>query len=75
MMQAQIHLIDMGKHILQFCDYVNDVIKEYYYKILTAILQRGELELGQMMVKFHENFKGSMAQKVLKSEIEIIVEY
>ena len=75
MMAAQVHLIDLGKHVLKFCDYVNDLLKENYYKMLTAILKRGELELGQMAIGFHENYKGSVAKKVLKSEIAIVVEY
>ena len=75
MMHAQKNLIDMGKHVLKFCDYVNDLLKENYYKMLTAILKRGELELGQMAVGFHENFKGALAKKVEKNEIAIIVEY
>ena len=35
--------------MLEFCDFVNQFVKEEYYKILVSILQRGELDLGQML--------------------------
>ena len=75
MMHAQILLIQLGKHVLEHCDYVNELLKENYYKMLTAILKRGELELGQMAVGFHEHYSGSHKKRIKKHEIAIIVEY
>jgi len=41
-------LIEIGEHMLEFCDFVNQFMRERYYMILVAILERGELDLGQM---------------------------
>ena len=46
--QAQSILIDLGKHLLEFCDYINEFVRERYYKLLTLVLKRSELDLGQM---------------------------
>ena len=39
------------------------------------MLKRGELDLAQMKIGFHENFTGSASKKILKSEIAIVDEY
>ena len=51
LMRAQAVLIEIGEHMLEFCDYVDQFSKERYYKILVAVLDRGELDLGQMEIK------------------------
>jgi len=50
LMRAQAVLIEIGEHMLEFCEYVDQWLKERYYKILTAILDRGELGLSQMEI-------------------------
>ena len=66
MMQAQVHFIELGKHALKFSDYINDLFKETYFKILDALLKRGELDLAQLKIGFYENFSGSTAKKIEK---------
>ena len=36
--------------MLEFCEFVDQWLKERYYKILIAVLDRGELDLGQMEI-------------------------
>ena len=36
--------------MLEFCDYVDQWHKALYYAILVAVLDRGELDLGQMEI-------------------------
>ena len=36
--------------MLDFCELVNEWMKERYYKILIAILDRGELDLEQLQI-------------------------
>ena len=38
LMRAQAVLIEIGEHMLEFCEYVDQWLKERYYKILVAIL-------------------------------------
>jgi len=40
--------------MLEFCDFVNQFLKEPYYKILVKVLERGELDLGQMLFEKDE---------------------
>ena len=76
MMVAQRHFIDLGVHTLAHADFAHDLLKENYYKIITLILQRGELDLAQMAVGFHENYKKeSVRKQVKKDEIDIIIKY
>ena len=53
-MYAQAQFIELGEHILEFCEFVNQYLKEYYFKVLVAILDRGELDLGQMIFEKDE---------------------
>ena len=46
LMRAQEVFIDIGEHMLYFCDFVNDFLKERYFKILTSVLYRSELDLA-----------------------------
>ena len=42
------------------------IFKETYFKILDALLKRGELDLAQLKIGFYENFSGSTAKKIEK---------
>ena len=46
LIKAQAQLIELGKHMLEFTDWVSDFLRENYYKILILVLQRSELDLG-----------------------------
>lgn len=71
LMRAQSIFIDIGLHMLEFSDYVNQFLKEKYYGVLTAILFRSELDLGQMMFEK----QGSMSQKMLVAKKKLAAEY
>lgn len=63
-MQAQAVFIEIGEHMLEFCDYVNQFARVKYYAILVAVLDRNELDLGQMMFENPQEYsKKHMAQK------------
>ena len=68
-MRAQEVFIDIGNHMLHFCEFVNEFMKERYYKILKSLLFRGELDLAQM--KFQpedeQNLKHMQAKRKLAS--------
>ena len=38
LLRAQAVFIEIGEHMLEFCDYVNQFMKEEYYKILVLVL-------------------------------------
>lgn len=42
--KAQMLFIELGKHMLEFCDYAS--VGENYYQILILVLKRSELDLG-----------------------------
>ena len=46
LIKVQNQLIELGKHVLEFCDWVSDFLRENYYQILILILKRSELDLG-----------------------------
>jgi len=48
MIKAQQGLIELGLHCLQFADYVDFDLREYYYNVLCQIYKRSELDLGQI---------------------------
>ena len=50
LMETQMALIDLGLNILEYCDYVQDSLREKYYGLLTKILKRDELEKSQLEV-------------------------
>lgn len=60
MLRAQALFIDIGNHMLEFCDYVDQFLRVEYYGILCAVLERGELDIGQMQVE-----KDSLSNKSL----------
>ena len=51
MIQAQRLLLNLGAHCLEFAEFVDYDQRETYYCMLTYILKRYELDLGQ--VGFH----------------------
>ncbi len=48
LMEAQRHLIELGLHCLEFSEFVDFDMREYYYQTLCHILKRSELDLGQI---------------------------
>ena len=47
--------------MLDFSEYVNQFLRKKYYKILSTLLDRGELDLGQIMIES----EGSLDKKLL----------
>ena len=43
-------LIDLGSNLLDFCDFVQDSVRQKYYFLLTQILKRFELTHQQLEV-------------------------
>ena len=41
--QTQTTLIELGSNLLDFCDFVQDSVRQKYYMLLTKILKRFEL--------------------------------
>ena len=50
LMRAQAVFIETGEHMLEFCDFVNQFLREKYYQILVTVLQRNELDLGHLFI-------------------------
>ena len=71
LIKAQLQFIELGKHILEFCDWVSDFLREIYYKIIILILNRSELDLGQ--IGFLEDNK--IPEKILKTKIQVASEF
>ena len=46
LIKAQMQFIELGKHALEFCEWVSEILRENYYNILILVLQRNELDLG-----------------------------
>ena len=46
LIKAQAQFIELGKHMLEFIDWVSDFLRENYYKILILVLQRSEFDLA-----------------------------
>jgi hypothetical protein len=44
LMETQMALIDLGRNLIEFCDFAQDMAREKYYGLLTKILRRDELE-------------------------------
>ena len=38
LMRAQAVFIETGEHMLEFCDFVNQFLREKYYQILVTVL-------------------------------------
>lgn len=69
--KAQMQFIELGKHMLEFCDYASDFLRESYYQILILVLKRSELDLGQ--IGFISDKK--LPDKVLKAKIAAAAEF
>ena len=61
----------MGKHALEFCEWVSEILRESYYNILILVLQRNELDLGQM--GFLDDSK--IPDKVMKAKLQVAQEF
>ena len=60
LMRAQAILIEIGEHMLEFCQQVDQFLRERYYKILVAVLDRGELDLGQMEINSDDQYDAKL---------------
>lgn len=51
LIQMQTSFIEFGRHLLQMKDWVQEAARPLYYDMLTLVLLRGELNLGNMTIK------------------------
>jgi hypothetical protein len=51
LIQMQASLIEFGRHLLDMKDWVQECARPLYYDMLTLLLLRGELDLGNMTTK------------------------
>jgi hypothetical protein len=63
LMRAQTALLDLGVHLLQFCDFVSEILREKYYEMMTLLLERGELDLSQLQVGITADMSVKQAKK------------
>jgi hypothetical protein len=49
----QASLIEFGNHLLKMKDFVAECVRPSYYEMLTVLLLRGELELGNLTTNRH----------------------
>lgn len=52
-MEMQLQLIDLGNHLLQYADELDDVMKGSYYDCLRYIMNRDEFSLGNVGFDSH----------------------
>ena len=64
-------LIEIGEHMLEFCNFVSRFMRPKYYKILTTVFDRGELDLTQM--SFDEGIQRN--QKLLNTKKQLTAVY
>jgi hypothetical protein len=48
LIKTQTVLIELARHMLEFCDEINDQLKSLYYQCLKLIFNRGEFDIGSM---------------------------
>jgi len=58
-------LIDLGKHVLENCDNVDEELKDKYYEILYNLMNRGEFDLTAIGFEnlFKDIYKQSNSNK------------
>jgi hypothetical protein len=44
LMETQMALIDLGVSLIEFCDFVQESLRDKYYGLISKILKRAELE-------------------------------
>lgn len=80
--RAQELLIELGKHLSDFCNEVDEDLKELYFRNTLNVLDRGELSLDSM--GFSENqkqeitklgFEVAMKNKKIKIRVKLALEY
>ena len=71
---AQSVLIDLGMHLLEFCDFVNEFATERYYKILEELLRRAELDLAQIKIEDIMN-KSTASKKLYDKNCQMAAQY
>ena len=67
--KAQEILIELADHCLSYIDFVDPNIKEHYFKVISLIFHRGELDLGQ--VGFFKN----QSKSIINQKKKIAVKY
>ena len=72
LMETQMALIDLGRNLLEFCDFVQDILREKFYGLLTKILRRDELERAQLEVTKDATLK---SKKQRADQIHILTQY
>ena len=71
LMRAQAVFIELGEHMLEFCDFVNQFLREIYYQILVTVLQRNELDLDHLLISPEDQKK----KKNLASKKALVTAY
>jgi hypothetical protein len=44
LIETQMALIDLGVSLIEFCDFVQESLRDKYYGLISKILKRAELE-------------------------------
>lgn len=74
MIDFQNELIELGSHCLEFCEWVQAALRQYYYEILILILQRDCLHLGQLSLK-HPSDQKPLSKKLFARKAQTAANY
>ena len=69
LMKSQGILIDLSNHLIEYAPLVNYDIKPYYFRCITLLINRGELDLGYL------SSIPSLTKDMVKNKLEIAASY